>query len=81
MIQDHGTALGKSHLEKIPGDVQKRWEDTIKYKFLKTYMRSCNTLWRKEQKKTFISFFHLDEHSHCSVVHKPSSTQTEIIGM
>lgn len=39
MIQDHDTVLGKSHVEKIPGDIQKCWEGTIKYKFLKTYKK------------------------------------------
>lgn len=35
IIQDHGTVLGKCHLEKISGDIQKCWGSTIKYRFIK----------------------------------------------
>lgn len=35
IIQDHGTVLVKSHLEKISGDIEKSWDSTIKYRFLK----------------------------------------------
>jgi len=81
MIQDHGIVLGKSHLEEKSGVIQGCWEGTIMYKFLKMCIGICNTFCRKEKKKMSSSFFHLEKYSHCSKVHKPSSTQIEIIVM
>lgn len=56
IIQNHDTVLVKSQIEKIPGDIQKCWEGSIKYKFLRTCIRSTHCEGKRGRKLFFLLF-------------------------